>query len=177
MDTAIVLFVQKLVGVSPAIDAIGVFCASVLIWVEAALIGVFWLLRRRERMLAALTAFIAAFAAWLVNQGIGELFFRPRPFAVNAAVLLLINKSALEKSFPSDHAAAAFALAFAVFMVNRRWGWTLLAMAALISIARVYAGVHYPSDVLAGAAIGILCAYIIHRLVHKVLRTRHHRAG
>jgi undecaprenyl-diphosphatase len=117
---------------------------------------------------------VAAFAAWLVNQGIGELFFRPRPFAAIATVRLLINKSALDKSFPSDHAALAFALAGAILLINRRWGWTFIAIAALISIARVYVGVHYPSDVLAGALIGLICAYLVHRLAHKALRTKHH---
>lgn len=174
MDIAIVLFVQKMVGISPVINTVGIFCASVFIWIMIALVAVFFIIDWKKRWLAVISAIVSSVVAWLINQGIGELFFRPRPFAMYADVQKLIYKSSLEKSFPSDHTAVAFALAFAVFWVNRRWGTGLLILAALVAFGRVFVGVHYPSDVFAGALIGIICAYIIHCLVHKVLHTKHH---
>ncbi len=176
MDAIIFLVVQKLAATSPILDAIGIFCASILIWIMVAAIAVFWVLDKKKRTLAAISAFVAALISWLVNQGIGEFVFRPRPFASLATAHLLINKSALDKSFPSDHAAMAFALAMAIFMVDRRWGWAFIVGAVMVSIGRIYVGAHYPTDVLAGAAIGLICAYIIHRLAHKFLRTKHHPA-
>lgn len=173
MDKAIVYALQSLIGRSWILDAMGIFLASVLIWIEAVGLVVFWLINRQRRILALVSALLAAALAWYVNQGIGLIWFRPRPFADLPGVRELIAKSALDKSFPSDHAATAFALAFAVFLVNRRWGMAFLAAAALICLGRVYVGVHYPSDVVAGALVGIVCALVIHFLIHKTLRTSH----
>jgi undecaprenyl-diphosphatase len=59
-----------------------------------------------------------------------------------------------DPSFPSGHAAGSFAFSSFVFGLNRRAGAPLLAAAALIALTRVALGVHYPSDVAAGAALG-----------------------
>ena len=174
MDLAIFYGIQKLAGLSPVIDGVGIFCASVLIWIEAAAVGVFYLRARRHRALAVFSAFVSGLAAWVASNGIGLLYFRPRPFTVLANAHLLISKSPLEKSFPSDHATVAFALACAIFFVDHRWGGVFLAVAAIISIARVFVGVHYPSDIVVGALLGFVCAFLVHRLIHYFLHTRHH---
>lgn len=172
MDQLVIYAFQTLIGRWPLLDDAGIFFAVGVIWLEAALLAVFVLLDRR-RYFAALTAFASAVAAWAVNQGIGLLWFRPRPFAELPGVHEIIGKSALDKSFPSDHSSFAFALAAAVFLVDRRWGSVFLVLAALIAVGRVYVGVHYPTDVIAGASVGIACAYAVHRLAHRYLGTRH----
>ena len=172
MDAAIFYAIQSFAGVSPGLDLIGIFCASVLIWVIAAAVIVFFVEDRRRSWVIAGAA-VSGVIAWLASEGIGLLYFRPRPFAALADVRLLINKSPLDKSFPSDHASIAFAIAFAVFFVDRRWGVVLLTLAALVSIGRVFVGVHYPSDILAGALLGLICAFLVHRLIHYFLHTKH----
>jgi undecaprenyl-diphosphatase len=174
MDIAIFYGIQKLAGFSPIIDGIGIFCASVLIWIEAAAIVVFYLRAHRHRMLAVFSAFISGLAAWAVSIGIGLVYFRPRPFAVLENAQLLIGKSPFEKSFPSDHATVAFALACAVYFVDRRWGGVFLAVAVMVALGRVFVGVHYPSDIVAGALLGFVCAFLVHRLIHRFLHTKHH---
>jgi undecaprenyl-diphosphatase len=67
-------------------------------------------------------------------------------------------------------------MAAAIYMVDRRWGAALFALAALVALGRVFVGVHYLSDVLAGAALGSAVAVTVHFLVHKILHT-HHRRG
>jgi len=175
MDTAIFYAIQRLVGLSPVLDAIGIFCASVLIWIEAAAVVAFFIQDRR-RSWAFASAIVSGALAWLVSEGIGLIYFRPRPFAALTAAHLLINKSVLDKSFPSDHASIAFAAAGAIYLVDRRWGGALLALAALIAIGRVFVGVHYPSDVIAGVFLGFVCAFLVHRLIHYFLHTKHRLA-
>ena len=116
--------------------------------------------RARDRQ-GALTALIAAGGALLVNQGLSHLWGRDRPFADHPRVVHLLIGHGADGSFPSDHAAAAFAIAAVLFVVHRRIGTLALLAAALMCIARVYVGVHYPGDVLAGAVVGVAVAGIL----------------
>src|SRR5258706_5735875 len=81
---------------------------------------------------------------------------RPRPFAaiVNAPVTLIDHPSSF--SFPSGDAAFATGAAVALAAVAPRWRWPAYLFAVAVLVERVAVGVHYPSDVLAGAIIGIV---------------------
>jgi undecaprenyl-diphosphatase len=70
-------------------------------------------------------------------------------------------------SFPSGHMLWFFALSMTVWYTNRRWGTVFFILSALMGIARIYAGVHWPLDVLGGAVIGVLCSMAIHVLLSK----------
>jgi len=85
--------------------------------------------------------------------------FRTRPFEVLPANLLFYQPT--DSSFPSNSVAVVFGLAFAVFLANRKVGGWLLALAALHAFSRVYVGIHYPFDVLAGAAAGMMIAFLV----------------
>jgi undecaprenyl-diphosphatase len=106
---------------------------------------------------------LSAIFALGVAHLIASLWDRARPYEAHASAHLFISRSP-DPSFPSDHATAAFALAVAVFLWHRRAGWLMLAMAAVVSLARVGVGTHYPGDVVGGAAIGAAIALLIHRL-------------
>ncbi|MGN6816789.1 MAG: phosphatase PAP2 family protein [Solirubrobacterales bacterium] len=83
----------------------------------------------------------------------GEWGFRARPFVADPHGVHLFAGHAADPGFPSDHATAAFAIAVAIFLRKRAWGIFALVAATVLSVGRVALGVHYPSDVLAGAAL------------------------
>jgi undecaprenyl-diphosphatase len=97
----------------------------------------------------------------LTNQAIAHLWDRPRPFADHRALTHLLAAPSPNPSFPSDHAAAAFAIAFAVLAFSRRAGALFLVVATAIGLSRIALGMHYPSDVLAGALVGFGAATLV----------------
>jgi undecaprenyl-diphosphatase len=111
--------------------------------------------------LASGSALAAAGLGLLVSQVIGHLWDRARPFAAHPAETVLLAAPSRDLSFPSDHATAAFAIAFAVFFVSRRAGACFLAAAGLIALTRIFLGLHYPGDVAAGALIGVVSAWAV----------------
>ncbi|XOB41465.1 MAG: phosphatase PAP2 family protein [Candidatus Nealsonbacteria bacterium] len=104
-------------------------------------------------------AFGAAILARLVVVNfIRWLWPRPRPFIENTVNLLLSHKAA---SFPSGHAAFYFAISTVVYFYNKKAGIGFFVASFLISISRVICGIHWPSDILVGALIGIFSAWLI----------------
>jgi undecaprenyl-diphosphatase len=124
---------------------------------------------RRRRILVIQTVLGAALAG-LSSHVLQSLLARPHSissaseFVVFGVLNTSIDWMQPIHSFPSDHAAFFAAIATGIFLANRRWGifafiWTLV----VIDLPRIYAGAHYPSDVLAGLALGIVVTLAITR--------------
>jgi undecaprenyl-diphosphatase len=131
-----------------------------------------WLLARpgaeRKWKLASAAALASAGLALLVNQLVARFWHRPRPYEAHPAVHTWVARSH-DPSFPSDHASAAFGIAFAVLMFDRLAGAMFVGAAALIGLGRVLVGVHYPGDVLAGMLVGLGSAVLVARLARPLL--------
>jgi len=111
---------------------------------------------RRRRREVLLLAVAAAALALLVNLAVSHAVVRPRPY-VTYHLSVLIPSHERQSSFPSDHTAIASGIA-TVLLLGGEAGWGLLGLlgAVLIGLARIVAGVHYPSDVLGGLIVGLL---------------------
>lgn len=92
-----------------------------------------------------------------------EFFARPRPCDVLTDVITPIGCTGTF-SFPSNHALNNFAAALFFYKLFPKLKWVLFVTASLIAISRVYLGLHYPSDIIGGALIGILFGYIFSEL-------------
>jgi undecaprenyl-diphosphatase len=107
---------------------------------------------------AALAAVLSAGLGLAVGKAISELVDRARPFVADPHGVHLFAAHAADPGFPSDHATAAFAIAVAILLRKRGWGIAALVLATVLAVGRVALGVHYPSDVIAGAALGSAAA-------------------
>lgn len=107
---------------------------------------------------ASVAAVLSAGLGLAVGKVISELVDRARPFVADPHGVHLFTAHAADPGFPSDHATAAFAIATAIFLRKRGWGIAALVGATILSLGRVALGVHYPTDVIAGAALGAAAA-------------------
>jgi undecaprenyl-diphosphatase len=151
-------------GNDPAQDAAEIF-NSWAIFVLAAGAVVAWLFARpggllRPKLVTA-SAGVSAALAFVVNAVLGKLWYHDRPFVSHPKQTLLLVHHVADNSFPSDHASAAFAIAFAVFAFYRGIGLVFLIGAVGIALDRIFLGVHYPSDVGASALVGAGSALVV----------------
>jgi undecaprenyl-diphosphatase len=121
--------------------------------------------RRRPRAFAA--GLLAIGTAALLVTILKQTFDRPRP-PIADPTLDPIGIVPASASFPSGHAATAFAAAVAIGLVHPRLRRPLLALAAVVALSRVYLGVHYVLDVLAGTVLGIAVGIAAARVVRVV---------
>ncbi len=133
------------------------------------LCALFLILWKRDKKRFA----IILLTSLLVTIGLVELLKhiinRPRPVEVLTNVIWTGNiRSGL--SFPSAHTAVGFVLASALSSAYKKLLVPLFFIATLVAISRIYLGVHYPSDVLAGAAIGTITAYAVTKILDKFNR-------
>lgn len=141
---------------NPVMNAISIFFdyagAHGEIWIAFTLL---LLLFRRTRkagfaMAVALVLYMAAGHFFLK-----PLFARPRPCDLNTSITMLVARPH-GHSFPSGHTASGVAAAYAVWLQNRKLGAPALVLAAFIAFTRLYLYVHFPTDVLGGAVLGIV---------------------
>lgn len=127
-----------------------------LLWI---IMSIVFLLNKRTRRAGALALLAMVLGLLVTNITIKPLVERARPWLDWPIVPLVTEKD--PNSFPSGHTCAAFAAGM-IWMRALPWRWgriAAVAAAVLMGLSRLYVGVHYPTDVLAGAVIGSLCAW------------------
>ena len=132
---------------------------SGLFWIALSL---FLMFLPRTRKCGFSMGIALALGAILVNVLLKNVVARPRPYDLDPTLScrLVWGEMTRDFSFPSGHTAASFEAAFALFLRNRKWGVIALTAAFFIGVSRLFLVVHYPSDVVAGAVIGMFCGYL-----------------
>jgi len=138
------------------------FLASFLIWMMLAGLLILWFVDGRIKKKQALQAFLATALAWLVAEIVKSLIPSIRPFKIYGYSPLTFTIPS-DNSFPSSHAAAAFAMAFTVLLHNKKIGAIFILGAILIGVGRILANVHYIFDILGGLGIGLVASIVIDR--------------
>lgn len=139
------------------------FMAECLIYLAPIMLIVLWFWQAASKK-NALRATFAGLAAWLMAANIlGRLINRSRPFESGEIHELIFHRPTY--SFPSDHAAFLFALGFSFWLSGyKKLAVAIFISAIAISAARIAVGVHFPSDVISGAILGVLIAWLINLL-------------
>lgn len=136
---------------------------NVRYWYITYLIFALWLIFKggKKGRLALITLVVAVILTDQINSAfLKELFGRIRPCHTLKNVHLLIN-CPISKSFPSSHAANNFLAAVILSFFYKQYNKIFLFIAILISYSRIYVGVHYPSDIIGGALVGIIIGLLI----------------
>jgi undecaprenyl-diphosphatase len=145
-------------------DAIGRFVGLSEALFAGLLVALFLAVPPARRALArraAVSAGASTALALLVGHLLAGWVGRPRPYLAHPDAVHLFTGRSSDPSFPSDHATAAFAIAMAIWLRNRTWGAVVLGLAGVLALGRVALGLHYPSDVVAGALLGIAAALVL----------------
>ena len=158
--------INQWAGHHPVVDKIMAFFAQYALELYVVLFLLAWFTLPKtesEKRHALVVAGFSGVLALGLNVLIGQFFFRPRPFVTlpKGTFTQLIPHS-FDTSFPSDHTSASFGFATGSWNKASLWvKWSFTLLAILVAIARVYTGVHWPTDVLASIIIGIVSAKII----------------
>lgn len=168
--------VNSFCGQSYLLDQIVIFFASNNFVKTIPFIVCVWILwlqpqsprQRREIITATVVAVILALA---ITRGLANILpFRVRPYLApdigfQAPIIDYNARDVLRdsSSFPSDHATFFFAMTTGLWFISRRLGALFGLFSLLIILQRIYLGFHFPSDILAGALIGILCVMLVNR--------------
>ncbi len=168
MDEIIFGTLHSLAGKNIVLDYVLIFCAAYLQYVIGVVL-LYYSLWPHRRLRLAITAVVSAAIARIFLKTIIVFFWaRERPFVDLQDVQQLITHADETSSFPSGHALFFFALATVAYQYDRKLGRWLFGGATLMGLARIAVGVHWPSDIVAGAVLGMLTALGIVRFVLKV---------
>lgn len=154
---------------TPVLDKMMIFFTHLgdqgFIWVCLSLI----LLIIPKTRKTGLILFIALIVDTIIcNLLLKNIFMRPRTFLFNTNISLLISQPH-DYSFPSGHTAASFSVVCALYLLKEKKLFIItLPIACIIAFSRMYLYVHYPTDILGGILIGILCGFISYILSFKI---------
>ena len=163
MDQTFFNFIHNLTGRWSELDAWMIFFSEYLqYWMIAGvLVYVFFgkgAARRKNQLMVFTAAVSAIISRGIVTEIIRLFYHRPRPFLAESFFPFINHVDS--GSFPSGHMTLWWAVTAAVYFYNKKLAVALAVASLIMGIARIYVGVHWPSDILGGMAIGILSGWL-----------------
>ena len=151
----------------PVLDEMMQFVSSLgnkgIIWIGIGILLLLLGVKNKNRRNGGLLVLLSLAVNFLAcNVILKPLVDRTRPYYVLDYTPLIPPVG--DPSFPSGHTSASFAAATAIYAINRKWGLAAYLLAAVMGFSRLYLGVHFPTDVLAGALVGTAAALAVIRL-------------
>ena len=161
--------INQFAGRWTCLDNFGIFFAEHSGYFLILLLFIFLLLKSKKKYSVMILETILAgiLSRIVISNIIRAIYYRPRPFIAHQVNLLLEHGA--EGSFPSGHAAFFFAISTIVYFFNKKAGIFFLVISFLMGIARVFVGIHYPRDILAGIFIGVISAWLINKYLKEVI--------
>ncbi len=161
MDLALFNAIHSFVGITGITDWLGVLIAQYLPYAMGVAAVVF--IAKRPTLREKLWTFFYMALTVILSRGtiteiIRFIWNRPRPFLVLGFTPLISESSA---SFPSGHMTFFFAIAFVLFMFDKKWGTWFFVLSSIVGVARVFAGVHWPSDIVGGVIVAYISFLIV----------------
>lgn len=160
MEGQILLYIQnriRVAALNPIVVAITSLGNAGWFWLA---LSILLFLIPKTRHLGVLCCCSMFFMVVLNNMILKNLVDRIRPF-VDYPDILPLGHIPKDSSFPSGHTAASFAVATVILCrTKKRFGIPAIILATLIALSRLYVGVHYPTDVLGGFVMGLLCSFL-----------------
>ena len=148
----------------PVLDEMMQFVSSLgnkgMIWIAIGILLLLFGVKNKKRRNGGLLVLLSLAVNFLAcNVILKPLVDRTRPYYVLEYTPLIPPVG--DPSFPSGHTSASFAAATAIYCINKKWGIAAYLLAAVMGFSRLYLGVHFPTDVLFGAVVGMVAAKIV----------------
>jgi len=141
-------------------DVLIIFSAQYLYLVIIIVAFVYlWRQPKELRWKIALMAVIALPLTYIAAKIISNFYYDPRPFVVGQFTPLLPHTA--DNGFPSDHTLLSSAVAAVIFFFHRKLGFLLFAIAFVVGISRVFAGIHHFADIYGSMAIAFVVTYVV----------------
>ena len=174
-EASIILWIQE--NLRGAMDGFWIFVTHLgdegYLWIALGIVLLFW---KKTRPIGITVLLSLLFDFLIINVTLKGLVARPRPFVVNEAIAPLVGGVSPYRSFPSGHSGGSFAAMLALSKwVPKKIGIPSIILAIMVALSRLYVGVHYPTDILGGLVVGLVCSFAAYRIVKSVMRKREER--
>ena len=163
LDLFIAMQLNMIGSSSKVFVSITTFFAEYLPYILIVIVVFLGLQSRKWFWTAGLSIIAAGVTRLIIKPLFVTVYARPRPFVEDEAIHTLVKTFSFEntQSFPSGHEIFFSAIATVMYVHDKRWGIFFFVCAVLMGIARVAAGVHYPSDILGGLVLGVFTGIVV----------------